>query len=265
LSLTLVQPFVVLCKRRVDAADVARHYHDDREIAALLLIKSRRCFGKGVEESRDAVIRRDQIHAFDELVQFGRWLDDPARLRRQGQQRHLNLVGNLVEEVPEPGAQVRQVSVGPQAIVHEHGEFHRPIDWLHLDRPGGHLVFENLECVGAQIQHGHASGIDDADEHLVLLLCRKPAHADGAAESQGRQANRDSGPHAGILLLSLAFGLMFDARIRFRRRTVDGVTSTSSSSLMNSTACSSPSRLGGMRRMASSADEARMLVCFFPW
>ena len=42
-----------------------------------------------------------------------------------------------------------------------------------------------------------------------------------------------------------------------------GVTSTSSSSLMNSIACSRPSLRGGTRRIASSAVEARMLVCFF--
>jgi hypothetical protein len=42
-----------------------------------------------------------------------------------------------------------------------------------------------------------------------------------------------------------------------------GVISTSSSSLMNSIATSSPSLRGGMIRIASSADEARMLVCFF--
>ena len=56
---------------------------------------------------------------------------------------------------------------------------------------------------------------------------------------------------------------MFEARIRFRRRMLDGVTSTSSSSLMNSIACSRPSLRGGISRIASSADEARMLVCFF--
>ena len=32
---------------------------------------------------------------------------------------------------------------------------------------------------------------------------------------------------------------------------------------MNSTACSRPSLRGGMRRIASSALDARMLVCFF--
>ena len=56
---------------------------------------------------------------------------------------------------------------------------------------------------------------------------------------------------------------MFAARIRLRRRMLDGVTSTSSSSLMNSIACSRPSLRGGIRRIASSADDARMFVCFF--
>ena len=56
---------------------------------------------------------------------------------------------------------------------------------------------------------------------------------------------------------------MFAARIRLRSRMLVGVTSTSSSSLMNSIACSRPSLRGGIRRIASSADEARMLVCFF--
>ena len=56
---------------------------------------------------------------------------------------------------------------------------------------------------------------------------------------------------------------MLAARIRFRSLMLTGVTSTSSSSLMNSMACSSPSFRGGIRRIASSALDARMLVCFF--
>ena len=59
------------------------------------------------------------------------------------------------------------------------------------------------------------------------------------------------------------FGLRFPARIRFRKRMLRGVTSTSSSSLMNSIACSRLSWRGGISRIASSAVEARMLVCFF--
>ena len=45
--------------------------------------------------------------------------------------------------------------------------------------------------------------------------------------------------------------------------TVEGVTSTHSSSLMNSSACSNESCSGGTRRTVSSAAAARMLVCFF--
>src|ERR1051325_3254014 len=51
--------------------------------------------------------------------------------------------------------------------------------------------------------------------------------------------------------------------MRFRRRMFLGVTSTNSSSPMNSIACSSERSLGGTKRMASSALEARMLVSFF--
>ncbi len=42
-----------------------------------------------------------------------------------------------------------------------------------------------------------------------------------------------------------------------------GVISTNSSSLMNSIACSRLNLRGGIRRMASSAVDARMFVCFF--
>ena len=45
-----------------------------------------------------------------------------------------------------------------------------------------------------------------------------------------------------------------------RRRTLAGVTSTHSSSRMNSSACSSESSLGGMRRTSSSAVEDRTFV-----
>ena len=53
---------------------------------------------------------------------------------------------------------------------------------------------------------------------------------------------------------------MLAASTRFRNLMLVGVTSTSSSSLMNSIACSRPSRRGGMRRIASSAVDARMWV-----
>src|SRR6185437_3292054 len=62
---------------------------------------------------------------------------------------------------------------------------------------------------------------------------------------------------------ALFLGRMLPARIFFRRRMLFGVISTSSSSLMNSTACSRLKRRGGISRMASSAVDARMLVCFF--
>jgi hypothetical protein len=44
---------------------------------------------------------------------------------------------------------------------------------------------------------------------------------------------------------------------------LSGVISTSSSSAMNSTAYSSVSSIGGVRRIASSLLAARMLVSFF--
>src|SRR5688500_5632271 len=57
--------------------------------------------------------------------------------------------------------------------------------------------------------------------------------------------------------------LAFSCRIFFRRRMFSGVTSTSSSSAMYSRACSSVIGLMGVRTMASSVPEARMLVSFF--
>jgi len=59
------------------------------------------------------------------------------------------------------------------------------------------------------------------------------------------------------------FGRIVACSTRLRRRRFFGVTSTSSSSLMNSIACSRPILRGGMRRIASSAEDARMFVCFF--
>src|SRR5271170_3899131 len=56
----------------------------------------------------------------------------------------------------------------------------------------------------------------------------------------------------------------FLASKTFLRRRIDlGVTSTNSSSEMNSMAFSKVNSRGGIRRMASSALEERMLVCFF--
>src|SRR3954471_23689530 len=49
----------------------------------------------------------------------------------------------------------------------------------------------------------------------------------------------------------------------FRRRDDFGVTSTHSSFRMNSSACSSESGRGGISRISSSAEAARMLVSFF--
>src|SRR6266550_6684240 len=59
------------------------------------------------------------------------------------------------------------------------------------------------------------------------------------------------------------FFRLFDCRTFLRRRRALGVTSTNSSSAMNSIACSRFSWRKGIRRMASSDVEARMLVSFF--
>src|SRR6266404_2557756 len=85
--------------------------------------------------------------------------------------------------------------------------------------------------------------------------------------------------HAGMLLLFLtlfdpllhqlsstvakAFLRLFSWRPFFRRRSDLGVTSTNSSSAMNSMACSRLSWRCGTRRTASSEVDARMLVSFF--
>jgi hypothetical protein len=62
----------------------------------------------------------------------------------------------------------------------------------------------------------------------------------------------------------LALDWRFDASsTSLRRRMLTGVTSTHSSSRMNSSACSSESGRGGIRRTVSSADAARMFVSFF--
>src|SRR6266851_4510775 len=58
-------------------------------------------------------------------------------------------------------------------------------------------------------------------------------------------------------------GRRLACRTFLRRRMDLGVISTNSSSAMNSMACSRLSCLWGIRRMASSALEERMLVCFF--
>src|SRR5262249_18373567 len=50
-----------------------------------------------------------------------------------------------------------------------------------------------------------------------------------------------------------------------RSRTLAGVTSTSSSSSMNSSACSSENLIGGVRMMFSSEPAARMLVSCLPF
>ncbi len=65
------------------------------------------------------------------------------------------------------------------------------------------------------------------------------------------------------LPFSHRFGLWFCCRIFFRSRSDFGVTSTISSSAMNSIACSRFSAFTGTSRMASSALDARMLVIFF--
>src|SRR5215213_2821868 len=62
---------------------------------------------------------------------------------------------------------------------------------------------------------------------------------------------------------SFFFGRMFAASTRFRKRILCGVTSTSSSSAINSSACSNDNSFGGTSRIASSAVEARMFVSFF--
>ncbi len=62
----------------------------------------------------------------------------------------------------------------------------------------------------------------------------------------------------GYSIRSLLFGRLFASRIFFRSRMDWGVTSTSSSSLMNSSACSSDKSRGGTSRRASSAPETRM-------
>ena len=53
------------------------------------------------------------------------------------------------------------------------------------------------------------------------------------------------------------------SRMALRRRMFFGVTSTSSSLLMYSMACSSDRMRGGVRRMASSEDDVRMFETFF--
>src|ERR1700733_6261777 len=76
----------------------------------------------------------------------------------------------------------------------------------------------------------------------------------GSAEYQVRTL------HTGV---GLRRGRRLACRIFLRRRKDLGVTSTSSSSAINSMACSRFMGLKGTRRMASSALDARMLVSFF--
>src|ERR1700722_11132916 len=78
--------------------------------------------------------------------------------------------------------------------------------------------------------------------------------------SNGTAENQMESLHAGV---GLRRGRRLAWRIFLRRRKDLGVTSTTSSSAMNSIACSRFIGLKGTRRMASSALEARMLVSFF--
>ena len=101
----------------------------------------------------------------------------------------------------------------------------------------------------------------EAEEPVATTATEPPRRVVGAVPAFALSRYGEAGaigPYDSVRL-----GRKFAARIFFRRRMLFGVTSTSSSSLMNSIACSRPSFRGGMRRTASSAVDARMLVCFF--
>src|SRR6185295_1199869 len=108
-------------------------------------------------------------------------------------------------------------------------------------------------ALGLQLERAAALPVDGA---VARHQRRRAAIADQGIVLDRRVAVDPAHSRSG-------FGRMFAARMRLRSRMLEGVTSTSSSSLMNSIACSRPSLRGGIRRIASSALEARMLVCFF--
>src|SRR6185369_6497613 len=111
------------------------------------------------------------------------------------------------------------------------------------------VVFERLQAGVRRMQRTQRGAhrmlvIDEG----VVEIDQDSADAHAATGSASREAR----------LRSCSF------RKRLRSRIVFGVTSTSSSSAMNSTALSSVSWIGGTRRTASSVPDARTLVNCLP-
>src|SRR5690606_22572103 len=117
--------------------------------------------------------------------------------------------------------------------------------------------------VGGRWLHSFALGLNIA-QLIALGYCQKGGFFQQALKSP-RGVNR-----WGLFYSWLANELLvaclrwFSSRIFLRRRIDLGVTSTSSSSAMNSSACSRVNLIGGTRAMTSSLPDARMLSSFLP-
>src|SRR5690606_6098071 len=117
--------------------------------------------------------------------------------------------------------------------------------------------------VGGRWLHSFALGLNIA-QLIALGYCQKGGFFQQALKSP-RGVNRRGLWNCWLadqfLLARLRW---FSSRIFLRRRIDLGVTSTSSSSSMNSSACSRVNLIGGTRAMTSSLPDARMLSSFLP-
>ena len=108
-------------------------------------------------------------------------------------------------------------------------------------------------------------GIRILDEHTAEITTQLQALRDVtdaiADEEAQSETNRAELEERGEIPRGLP--RPFEAWAGLRSRIESGVTSTHSSSRMNSSACSSESGRGGISRTSSSEVEARMFVSFF--
>src|ERR1017187_3344167 len=97
------------------------------------------------------------------------------------------------------------------------------------------------------------------ENHYNAVDVENHSRRSKSALKEGRKSKSGQGPRP----MNTDFYRWLDFRTFLRRRIDTGVTSTNSSSRMNSMACSRFRMRGGTSLMASSAVDARMLVSFF--
>src|SRR6185369_6761385 len=169
-------------------------------------------------------------------------------------------LGRDVVEISAAELEDAPAYLGPAAVTRSRvlGVPVRPVDselpcpgW-DRQQPGGDKREKNFPFHGGP-PFLHVSTILTT-ETLVLAHCNVHSSMRGIAGGRCRELTEGRGrPYFRRLA----------AKMRFRKRKLLGVTSTSSSSLMNSRACSRFMIRGGTRCTVSSEPEARMLVSFF--